>query len=96
MTKRAIDKVQEFLTVVSSDGDKIYQIVNVELLLKKHPPGAVISFLRELQNDNNKSLKKLIKENASDSRINDVVARNFRIKMAISTIKNYREEVIAA
>jgi len=87
MTKRVINHVQEYLTVIG-DG-KVYQIVNVELLLRRHPPDAVIAFLKELQSDYKKELSKLIKTNRSDSRINELVAKNFRIKMAINTIKNY-------
>ena len=91
MTKRVINHVQEYLTVVG-DG-KVYQIVNVELLLRRHPPEAVIAFLKELQSDYKKELSKLIKNNRSDSRINELVAKNFRIKMAIITIKNYDKGV---
>jgi len=91
MTKRVINHVQEFLTVVG-DG-KVYQIVNVELLLRRHPPEAVIAFLKELQSDYKKELSKLIKTNRSDSKINEIVARSFRIKMAINTIKNYDKGV---
>jgi len=88
MTKKIIDRVQDFLTIVQNDGDKVYQIVNIELLLRKHPPTAVISFLQELKNDYSRQLRNLLRGNVSDERINDLVARNFRIKMAISTIKN--------
>ena len=91
MTKRVINHVQEYLTVVS-DG-KVYQIVNVELLLRRHPTDAVISFLKELQSDYKKELSKLIKTDRTDSRINELVAKSFRIKMAINTIKNYEKGV---
>ena len=91
MTKRVINHVQEYLTVVG-DG-KVYQIVNVELLLRRHPPEAVIAFLKELQSDYKKELSKLIKTNRSDSKINEIVARSFRIKMAINTIRNYDKGV---
>ena len=91
MTKRIINHVQEYLTVIG-DG-KVYQIVNVELLLRRHPPEAVIAFLKELQSDYKKELSKLIKTNRSDSRINELVAKNFRIKMAINTIINYEKGV---
>ena len=91
MTKRVINHVQEFLTVV--DDGKVYQIVNIVLLLKRHPPDAVIAFLKELQSDYKKELSKLIKTNRSDSKINEIVARSFRIKMAINTIRNYDKGV---
>jgi len=69
MTKRVINHVQEFLTII--DEGKVYQIVNVELLLRRHPPDAVIAFLKELQSDFKKELSKLIKTDRTDSRINN-------------------------
>ena len=89
MTKKVISNAQEFLTIVRED--RVYEIVNVELLLRRHPPEAVIGFLRLLQNDYKKELSKLIKDSKTSSRINELVAMNFRIKMAINTIKNAKE-----
>ena len=86
MTKKVISNVQEFLTIVGED--RVYQIVNVELLLRRHPPQAVIAFLQQLRTDYKKELSKLIKDSKTSSRINELVAKNFRIKMAINTIKN--------
>ena len=44
MTKKVISTMsRSILTVVG--GQKVYQIVNVELLLRRHPPEAVIAFL---------------------------------------------------
>ena len=54
MTKKTIDTVQDYLTVV--DESKVYQIVNVQLLLKRHPPEAVIGFLTLLREDYKKEL----------------------------------------
>ena len=75
MTKKIINRVQEFLTIIQDNGDKVYQIVNIELLLRRHPPSAVISFLQELKKDYSKQLRELLQENVSDSRINDIVAK---------------------
>jgi hypothetical protein len=94
MTKKIISNVQEFLTIVEED--KVYQIVNVELLLRRHPPQAVIAFLQQLRSDYKKELSKLIKDSKTSSRINELVAMNFRIKMAINTIKNAKEVKDAA
>jgi hypothetical protein len=77
------------LTVVGED--KVYQIVNVELLLRRHPPEAVIAFLEQLRSEYKKELAQLIRNNKTDSKINELVAKNFRIKMAINTIKNVKE-----
>ena len=89
MTKKVINHVQDYLTVVGED--KVYQIVNVELLLRRHPPEAVIAFLGQLRSEYQKELGQLIKNNKTDARINELVAKNFRIKMAINTIKNAKE-----
>jgi hypothetical protein len=95
MTKKTIDTVQDYLTVV--DESKVYQIVNVQLLLKRHPPEAVIGFLTLLREDYKKELRDLLAENKTDPKINELVAKNFRIRMAINTIRNAsREGVIAA
>ena len=49
MTKRVINEVQEYLTICGEN--RVYQIVNVEMLLKKHPGEAVIGFLNLLRDD---------------------------------------------
>ncbi len=94
MTKKIISNVQEFLTIVEED--RVYQIVNVELLLRRHPPQAVIAFLEQLRSDYKKELSQLIKDSKTSSRINELVAKNFRIKMAINIIKNAKEVKDAA
>jgi len=94
MTKKMINHVQDYLTVVGED--KVYQIVNVELLLRRHPPEAVIAFLGQLRSEYQKELGQLIKSNKTDVRINELVAKNFRIKMAINTIRNAKEVKDAA
>jgi hypothetical protein len=91
MTKRVINEVQEYLTICGED--RVYQIVNVQILLKKHPGEAVIGFLNLLRDDYKKELKQLIQVNKTDPRINELVAKNFRIRMAINTIKNAKKEV---
>ena len=95
MTKRVISDVQAFLTFVESDGNRVYHVVNVELLLRRHPPEAVVSFLQELHKDYGKELSKLIQEDKTNSMINELVAKRFRLKMAINTIRNYEREEAA-
>jgi len=95
MTKRAINDVQSYLTFIETEGNRVYQIVNVELLLRRHPPEAVISFLQELHKDYGKSLSRLIQEDKTSSQINELVAKRFRLKMAINTIRNYDKQEAA-
>ena len=91
MTKKVINTVQDYLTVVGED--RCYQIVNVELLLKRHPSEAVIAFLNQLRKEYAKKLGDLIKNNKTDPKINELVIKNFRVRMAINTIKNADKEV---
>jgi superfamily I DNA/RNA helicase len=93
VTKKIINQVQEFLTYCGED--RIYQIVNVEVLLKRHPPEAVIGFLTLLREDYKKELRELLAENKTDPEINELVAKNFRIRMAINTIKNASRDLYA-
>ena len=95
MTKRAINDVQSFLTFVEKDGNRVYQVVNVELLLRRHNPQAVITFLQELSKDYGKALSKLIQQDKTNSMINELVAKRFRLKMAINTIRNYGKQEAA-
>ena len=94
MTKKIISNVQDYLTVLSED--RVYQIVNVELLLRRHPPEAVIAFLEQLRSDYKKELSQLIKSDKTDIRIDELLAKSWRIKMAINTIKNAKEVKDAA
>jgi hypothetical protein len=90
MSKNEIDSIQDFLTVVKED--KKVQIVNVELLLRKHPPKMVIGFLSELHKDYTRKLQKIIHEDKTSSKLNEIIATKFRIKMAMNSIKNYTSE----
>ena len=94
MTKKIISQVQEFLTYCGED--RVYQIVNVEVLLKRHPPEAVIGFLILLREDYKKELRELLAINRTDPKINELVAKNFRIRMAINTIRNASREGVRA
>ena len=89
MTKKTISAVQEYLTVVSDD--RCYQIVNVEPLLRRHSPAAVIAFLDQLRTEYKKELGQLIKTDKCSANINELVVKNFRIKMAINTIRNAKQ-----
>ena len=86
MKDKDIKLAQDYLTV--NYDDRTHQIVNADLLLKRHGPDDVIDFLENLKNEYSRKLKKLIRKNKSDPRLNDIVARRFRIQMAINTIRN--------
>ena len=94
MTKRVINEVQDYLTICGED--RVYQIVNVEMLLRRHPPEAVIAFLQQLRREYSKKLSGLIKNNKTDPHINDLIIKNFRLKMAINTIRNSKQTGLSA
>ena len=88
MSKKEINNIQDFLTIKNENQNVKYQIVNIQLLLRRHPPTAVISFLDELHKDYTKKLKDVIKVDKTSSKLNEIIATKFRIKMAINCIKN--------
>jgi hypothetical protein len=92
MSKNEIDSIQDFLTVVKENEDKKVQIVNVELLLRKHSPKVVIGFLVDLHKDYTRKLQKIIQEDKTSSKLNDIISTKFRIKMAINSIRNFTSE----
>jgi hypothetical protein len=86
MTRTVIENAQQFLTMVRED--RVYHICNIEQLLERHPPATVIGFLRSLQRDCRRDLKILIRRDKTHPRINALIVMNFRLRMAINTIKN--------
>jgi len=88
MSKKEIKNIQEFLTIVKEDENRKHQIVNVELMLRRHQPGAVINFLDGLHKEYASKLQKIIREDKTSTRLNEIIATKFRIKMAINCIKN--------
>ena len=89
MNKQTITDIDEILTIVAED--KVYRILDVAPLLKKHPPEAVVGFLNLLRSDFKKELKKLILHNKTDPQIDELVAKNFRLRMAINLIRNTKQ-----
>ena len=92
MTKKIINQVQDFLTVVGPD--HTYQILPIEVLLWRHPPDDVVGFLNLLRQDYKKELNQLLKENKTHPKINFLIVNNFRIRMAIKTIQKAQKEAI--
>ena len=86
MTQEIISAAQEYLTVNSEE--KKSQIVNVELLLKRHPAEYVIAFLQELLDEKKHLLKELVVVDRTNPKLNETIATCFRIHMAINTIKS--------
>ena len=90
MTKKIVNQVQDFLTVVGPD--HTYQIVNVGMLLLQHSPDAVVGLLNQLRQEYKKELRDLLRENKTHPKVNYLVVHIFRIRMAIKTIQKAQKE----
>lgn len=91
MSKKEIDNIQNFLTVVR-ENEKKKQILNIELLLRRHSPAAVILFLTDIHKDYSRKLQRIIREDKTSSKLDEIIAAKFRIKMAINSIRNYANQ----
>lgn len=92
MNKNKIDNIQEFLTVNKGDDIPKQQIINIQLLLYRHPPAAVIRFLTDLHQEYSKKLRRVIREDKTSAKLDELIAAKFRVKMAINAIRNYANE----
>ena len=90
MTRRIINQVRDYLTIITED--RVYQICPVEVLLMRHSPRAVVGFLEQIRAEYKKELRELISGNPTHPKINHLVVLNFRLKMAINTIRNAKQE----
>jgi len=92
MTKRVLNQVVEYLTIITED--RVYQILPIEVLLRQHPTHDVVGFLKQLRQDYKKEMNQLLKENKVHPKINFLIVNNFRIRMAIKTIQKYQREEV--
>jgi hypothetical protein len=89
MTTETIQKAQAYLTVRQNGTSK--KIVDVEILLKRHGNGQVLSLLLDLQKEKQKKLVRLMEGDRSMHEIDEVVAQMFRLHMAIKIIQREME-----
>ena len=89
MTSDAIHIVQSYLTVRQNGTSK--RIMDVEILLKRHGHGQVLSLLLDLIKEKQKKLVYLMQGDRSIHEIDEVVAQMFRLHMAIKVIERERE-----
>ena len=91
MTADTIQKIQACLTV-SRDGDE-KKIIDVELLLKRHKAESVISLLKRLLKEKQKSLVTLVNTDESRYEIDETIGQMFRLHLAIRRLQRETEEV---
>jgi len=86
MNEKAVETAQNFLTV--DYGYNVHKLVDLSMIMHRHTPENVIIFLEKLISDYDRNLKRRILNDKTDPRINDIVARRFRVKMAYRTLQN--------
>ena len=91
MTGDTIQKIQACLTV-SRDGDE-KKIIDVALLLKRHKAESVISLLKRLLKEKQKSLVTLVNTDESRYEIDETIGQMFRLHLAIRRLQRETEEV---
>ena len=94
MSRETIQEAQDFLTMISED--RVKRIVDIEPLLARHPKESVLSMLESLYSEKKDVLAKLIQEDKTSSRINELIVTLFRIHMAMKIIEGDGKEVKAA
>ena len=92
MTTDTIQKIQACLTVRHNGGQK-KKIIDVEVLLKRHKAESVISLLKRLLKEKQKSLVALINTDESKIEIDETIGTMFRLHLAISRLEQERKEV---
>ena len=92
MTADTIHKVQACLTVCQNGGQK-KKIIDVEVLLKRHKAESVISLLKRLLKEKQKSLVTLVNTDESRFEIDETIGQMFRLHLAIRRLEKETEEV---
>jgi hypothetical protein len=92
MTRSVINQVRDYITIVTED--RVYQICPVEMLLRRHSGESVVAFLVQLRSDYKRELRELIRVNPTHPKINHLVVLNFRLKMAINTIRKAEQREV--
>jgi transposase len=91
MTTDTIQKIQACLTVCRNGDEK--KIIDVELLLKRHKAESVISLLKRLLKEKQKTLVTLVDTDESKFEIDEVIGTMFRLHLAIRRLEREKEEV---
>ena len=94
MTIDKILEIQNYLTV--DYGNYKRTILDVNLLLRRHTPEAVVTFLYQLLKEKEKGLRNLIITDKTSSKVNDTVSFMFRVFMVIKILEQETEEMICA
>jgi hypothetical protein len=90
MTRETIQTAQDFLTVAKKDNGT-RKIIDIDQLLKKHPPEDVIDLLKIMVKEKQQTLRDLILTDKTRSEVDEMVSTLFRITMAIKSLEDGKE-----
>jgi hypothetical protein len=90
MTRETIQTAQDFLTVAKKDNGT-RKIIDIDQLLKKHPPEDVIDLLKIMVKEKQQTLRDLILTDKTRPEIDQVVGTLFRITLAIKSLEDGKE-----
>jgi hypothetical protein len=85
MSRETILEAQGFLTIYHEN--HMRKIVDVETLLKKHSTWRVKEFLYQMFKERQRFLMDLISTDKSNHKLDETIARMFRLNMAIKIIE---------
>ena len=94
MTLEKINEIQNYLTIDYGEYKKT--ILDINLLLRRHTPEAVVTFLYQLIKEKEKALRNLIISDKSSPKVNDTVAFMLRVYLVIKILEREMEEIKCA
>ena len=94
MTLDKINEIQDYLTIDYGEYKKT--ILDMNLLLRRHKPEAVVTFLYQLIKEKERALRNLIITDKTSPKVNDTVAFMLRVYLVIKILERETEEIKCA
>ena len=94
MTTDKIAEIQNYLTVDYGEYKKI--ILDMNLILRRHTPENVVTFLYQLIKEKERALRNLIITDKTSPKVNDTVAFMLRVYLVIKILERETEEMKCA
>jgi hypothetical protein len=93
MKQDTMKEAQDYLTVNRGNGG--VKLVDLEFLFTRLPPAKAVEVLYGVLDEYKRMLKELVLLDKTSPKINDTIAKTFRVHMAIRTLESGKEVKIA-